>query len=230
AWFALPVVAGPIVVGALGLAGFSASDEHVTVTAAPPIELAALHADRIHLTANKATFQGVTMSSIDLTLDDVALLDRTAGAVSGTLTGVRMAPQNGPVVTIASVSLSGTGTDIEAILALSPADVNAVASGAIRAALGGTPSKVTLAAPDKATVVVNGVTVSGRLVVDAAGTLAFRPSKIVGGFQGQVELMAPGPAVPFHISTVTVTPTTVILTGVVDPALFGGTPAASTAP
>jgi len=221
AWLFLPRIAAPIVGGALGFAGFSASDQVITVTADPPIELFALHADRIHLTATKATFQGLTMSSVDVTLDDVALLGRTAGAVSGTLTGVRFAPSDGPVVTIASIDLSGTGTHIGATLRLSPADVKALASDAVKSALGVTPSRVTLDAPDRATVVVNGVSVGGRLVIDSAGTLSFRPTGILGGFTGPVVLVSPGPGVPFRIASIAVSPAGVTASGTVDPSLFG---------
>src|SRR4029077_16297804 len=77
----LPAAASALVTGAVGLAGFNGSNEQVTVTTNSPLELIGLHADRIRLRATKASFHEVRMASVDVTLDDGAFVDRTAGAV-----------------------------------------------------------------------------------------------------------------------------------------------------
>jgi hypothetical protein len=221
-WFALPPLAGAAVTGGLGLAGFSGSNTSVTVTADPPLELATLHADGVRLMSSDATFQQLRMATVDVTLKDVHLLDRTAGAVSGTLTGLRFAPATGPEVQISTAKLSGSGKNITATLTLSLADASAIASSAVRAQIGATPSSATLTAPDRVNVVVSGTAVGGRLHVDAGGGLVFQPSDTSGVFSTAVDLIRPGPGVPIHLRTVTVTASGVTLGATLDPQMFGG--------
>lgn len=221
-WFLLPTLAGGIVTAGLGFAGFAGSDQTVTVTADPPVELVGFHADRIRIRATNASFHELRADAIDVTLGDVALLDRRAGSVKGTLTGVRFTPATGPTVAITSVALAGSGSRMNATLTLSTADLRALASAAVRENAGAAPSKVTFGAPDRVTLVVEGRTVAGRLVVDEDGGLVFRPTKSVPGFDGPVDLIRPGPGVPFRLRTVAVTSTGATIAGTVDPSVFGG--------
>ena len=223
AWFLLPRIAGPIVGAGLGVAGFAASEEQVTVSADPPIELLTLHADSVHVQASKATIHGVTIDAVDVTLSDVGLLDRTAGTVTGTLTGVEVRPADGLPLRVTSVTLDGSSAAITASLTLSPSDLRSLAANAVKSALGSVPSSVTFAAPDRATVVVAGVNIAGRLVVTPARGLAFKPTKLPFGLDGPIDLVTPGPEMPLRISSVTVTASGgMVVAGTVDASLFGG--------
>jgi hypothetical protein len=221
-WLFLPTVAGEVVGGALGQAGFAGSPTNVTVTSDPPIELLAGHADRVVVHATDATYRELSAATVDLTLTDVSLINRTAGAVDGTLTGIRIRPASGHLLPVSSATLSGSGSAIQARLSLSLADVSAMASAAVTSMAGSAPSKVTLASPDRATIVVSGITVSGRVVVDAQGGLVFRPTGKGPVIVGPIDLLRPGPDMPLRIRTIQLTATGAILTATVDPTAFSG--------
>ena len=223
AWFVLPRIASPVVTAGLGVAGFSSSNQLVTVSADPPIELLTLHADRIHVSAANGSFHDVTMETVDITLDDVGLLDRTAGTVSGTLTGVEVHPADGLPLRVTSIVLTGSSASISASLTLSPTDLQALATNAVKSALGSTPSKVTFAAPDRATVVVAGISITGRIVITSAGGLAFKPTTLPLGLDGPIDLVKPGPAMPLRVTSVRVNAVGgMAIDGVVDLSLVGG--------
>jgi hypothetical protein len=221
-WLFLPTVAGGVVDGALGQAGFAGSPTDVSVSSDPPIELLAGHADRVIVHATDVTYRVLTAATVDVTLTDVNLINRTAGTVDGTLTGIRIRPASGHVLPVSSATLSGSGSAIQARLSLSLADVSATAASAVTSVAGSAPSKVTLASPDKATIVVSGVTVAGRVVVDAQGGLVFRPSRKGPLIAGPIDLIRPGPDMPLRIRTIALTASGAILTATIDPTAFSG--------
>jgi len=221
-WLLLPAAAAEVMTGAIGAAGFSGTGTAVTVTAEPPIALLALHADRVRVRSTNATFHEVRMARVDVTLGDVALLDRTAGSVDGTLTGVEIDPPGGPPIHASSVVLSGSSAAIRATLSLSTEDVTAIARSAVAAVAGASPSRVTLASPDRVTVAVGDQSLAGRLVIDAGGALVFHPTTPVGRITGDVDLIRPGPDVPLRIRTVSLTPTGATITATIDASALGG--------
>jgi hypothetical protein len=216
-WLFLPAAAAGVMTGALGAAGFTGTGTALTVTADPPIALLALHADRIHVRSTNAVFHEVRMARVDLTLGDVGLLDRTAGSVDGMLTGVEIDQPGGPPIHASSVVLAGSSAALRATLTLSTEDVSAIAGLAVAAVAGTSPSRVTLGSPDRVTVVVGALSLTGRLVVDAAGGLVFRPTAPIGGVTGDVDLIRPGPDVPLRIRTVSLAPTGATITATIDP-------------
>jgi hypothetical protein len=219
-WAFAPTVAAGLVSAGLGTAGFASSDKNVTVIADPPIELLTLRADKVHLVATDATFAGLRMGSVDLVLGGVGLMGRQADSVEGTLTGVRVPTVLGATATISSVALSGPSSDLRAILTLAAADVRALASAAVEAQMGSTPTKVTLTAPDKVAVVASGLNVRGRLIVDAKGGLVFVPTS-PAGFSGPIDLIRPGPKEPLRLTSIVLRPTGATITATVDPSFFG---------
>jgi len=221
-WLFLPTVAGEVVDGALGQAGFAGSPTEVSVSSDPPIELLAGHADRVIVHATDASYRELTAAAINVTLTDVNLINRTAGTVQGSLTGIRIRPSSGHLLPITSATLSGSGSAIQVRLSLSAADASAMAASAVTSVAGSAPSKVTMASPDKVTIVVGGLTVSGRVVVDAQGGLVFRPTTKGPVIVGPVDLIRPGPGMPLHIRTVALTVSGAILTATIDPAAFAG--------
>lgn len=221
-WLILPAVAAGAIDRGLGLAGFDGAMRRVTVVASPPLDLLTLHADAIHVEATDAEYHGLRIADVDVTLGDVALLDRTAQTIAGTLTTVQFDATDGLPVTVSSIRLSGSGTAVAATISLSAAEFRTLATAGVKRTLGTTPSKVTLAAPDKVTVVVGGRTVTGRLAVDAGGGLVFRPNGAGGALPASVDIVRPGPDVPIRLEGVTVGPSGATLVGSLDPALFRG--------
>jgi hypothetical protein len=219
-WAFAPAVAAGLVSAGLGTAGFASSDKQVTVIADPPIELLTLRADKVHLQATNATFGGLRMASVDLILGGVSLTGRQADSVEGTLTGVQVPTALGATATISSVGLTGPSSDLRAVLTLAAADVRALASAAVQSQMGSTPTKVTLTAPDKVTVVAAGLNVRGRLVVDAHGGLVFLPVA-PAGFSGPIDLLRPGPTEPLRFTSIVLSPTGATITATVDPSFFG---------
>lgn len=223
AWFLLPRIASPLVSAGLGLAGFTSANQEVTVSADPPIELLTMHADRIHLSAASASFHELTMDTVDVTLDDVGLLDRTVQTLHGTLTGVVVQPGGGLPLRLTSIVLDGSSASITANVTVSPTDLTTLAASAVQSALGSAPSKVTFAGPDRATIVVGGIGIAGRIVITSDGGLAFKPTKLPLGLDGPIDLVTPGPSVPFRMTSVRVTALGgMTIEGNVDLSLVGG--------
>ena len=220
-WALAPAVAAGLISAGLGTAGFESTAKKVTVTADPPIELLTLRADRVRIQATDATFAGLRMAGVDLTLGGVGLLGREAASVEGTLTGVAVPTLLGPVATIGSVGLSGPSSDLRAILTMAAADVASLASAAVEGQTGSPATKVTLGAPDRVTVLASGVTVRGRLEVDAAGGLVFVTTAPAGS-SGPVDIIRPGPGQPLRLTSVAVRTTGATLTAIIDPSFFGG--------
>lgn len=223
-WLFAPTVAAGLISAGLGGAGFQSADRQVTVTADPPIELLTLHADAVHLQATDATFAGLHMAKVDVTLGGVGLLGRQADSVVGTLTGVRLPTllsDDASTLTVDSIGLSGPSSDLRAIMTLSAAGIRTLVSAAVQSELGAPATKVTLAAPDKVTVVTSGVNVRGRLVVDGAGGLAFLVAS-PPGLVGSLDIIKPSSTQPLHFTSVALRSSGATITAIVDPSFFGG--------
>jgi hypothetical protein len=82
----------------------------VDVAAKLPPRILLGHADTVRLTSTQVSVGDLHAASIDVTLANVELIDRTIGSVSGTLTGVRVPAANGGVATAETVVLEGKGT------------------------------------------------------------------------------------------------------------------------
>ncbi len=221
-WLFLPLVAGTVVSRELSAAGFEGTATTTVVTSDPPLELLGGHADKIVITARDASFHELSATSLDLTLTDVRLIDRTAATVSGSLAGIRIVPRSGHVLPISSATLAGSGTAIQARLSLSLANVNAIVAAAVTSAAGVAPSRLTLASPDRVTIVVKGITVSGRIAVDGQGGLVFRPAAKGLPVVGTIDLIRPGPGVPLLVRTAELTPLGAVLTATIDLAALSG--------
>ncbi len=220
-WTFAPVVAAGLVSAGLGTAGFESADKKVTVIADPPIELLTLRADKVRLEATSATFAGLTIGGVDLTLGGVGLMGRQADSVDGTLTAVQVPTELGSTANISSVGLSGPSSDLRAIVTLSLKDVQALASAAVEGQLGPARTKVTITAPDKVTVSTSGLNVRGRLVVDKGGGLVLVTTS-PAGFSGPIDILRPGPTQPLRLTGITLRANGATLTATVDASFFGG--------
>ncbi len=220
-WVFAPAVVAGLVSAGLGTAGFESADKTVTVAADPPIELLTLRVDKVRVQATNATFSGLAIGSVDLTLGGVGLMGRQADSVDGTLTGVKVPTELGSAANLSSVGLSGPSSDLRAIVTLSLRDVQALASAAVQGQLGSTAAtKVTLTAPDKVTVSASGLNVRGRLVVDKGGGLVLVTTS-PAGFSGPIDIFRPGPTQPLHLTGITLRANGATLTATVDASFFG---------
>ena len=200
----LPAIAAGALTAGVQAAGLQADDTTVTVASDPPTDLLGLHADRVRIQATDATFRGLEIGSVDLTLRDLKFIDRTASAVSGTLEDVVASDVGGRDLTLASIELSGGGDTITATTTIPASEVEDIIADRIEDALGARPTNVKLAAPDKLTVELV-VAVKGRFDVSDAGDLQVKITN--GPAAGQiVTLLDADSGLPMRLTDATVTP------------------------
>ncbi len=202
----LPAIAAGVLTAGLGAAGLTAADTTVTVGSDPPTDLLGLHADTVHVTATDATFRGLEMGSLDIVLGDVAVLDRTAGAIDGELTDVTIRASGGELVTLDRITIQGTTEAITTTTVVPNAEVKALIADAVEARTGTRPTSVTLFAPDGLTVGVGDQTLQGRFAINDKGDLVIRGTS--GAIEGtEVPLVRGGMDLPIELTSVTVTKT-----------------------
>lgn len=215
----LPALAAGLLTAGVGAAGLRADDTAVTVTADPPWDLLSLHADRARVVASDATFRGIAIGSLDVTLLDVDILGRTAGGVAGRLTGVTVDGAARAPLRLAAVTLGGGTGRVTVATGIAAADARSLVAGALGAATGAAvpPAAVRLAAPDRVTVGGRSAW-SVRLAVDAAGDLV-----ALGAGAAPVVLVRGGQDVPVRFTAVSVDGGgSVVLSGVLSVGLLGG--------
>lgn len=201
----LPAVAAGVLTTGVRAAGLDAADTTVTVASNPPTDLLGLHADSVRVRATHATFRGVAIGSLDVTLSNVAIVDRTIGGVSGTLRDVTVPDIGGRPASLQAITLSGTGGALTASTTIPAAQAQAMVADGIASAVGTRPSSVAFSAPDRVTVRLDGLAVTGRLGVNPAGDVVATIAN--GPLQGQqVVVLAAGSGLPINVTAATVTP------------------------
>jgi hypothetical protein len=199
----LPAVAAGALTAGVRAAGLQAADTTVTVASDPPTDLVGLHADRVRVRATHATFRGLEIGALDVSLRDVSLIDRTAAGVSGTLTGATVPNIGGRPLALQTITLSGGGSAVTASTTVAGADASRLIADAVESSLGTRPTSVTLSAPDVVTVKLV-ITVTARLSVDAAGDLVATVAS--GPAAGQVVvLLRGGEDLPIRLTAARVT-------------------------
>lgn len=200
----LPAAAASVLTAGATAAGLDADDTTVTVSSDPPTDLVALHADRVRVRATDATFRGLEIGSLDVTLLDVGIVDRTARGVDGRLDDVTVPDVGGRDLRLASIRLQGTGDNVRATTTIPGTDARALIEQAVETELGAAPSSVTLGAPDRVVARIAGLDVEGRLAVSGAGDLVVRVAS--GPSEGEVvTLLRSGDDLPIRLTDVTVT-------------------------
>jgi hypothetical protein len=205
-WFGLPFGASWLATNGLNAAGFNGTDTKVEVSAAFPPQILIGRADKIRITSSQVSVDDLHAASIDVTLNDVALIDRTFGTVDGTLTGVRVPDPTGDAITIETVALQGKSTAATATMTISQAEAERVAEAQLKGAV------VKFVAPDKVTITLNGKTEPGRLVVKN-GSLVVVPDS---GALPSLTIIAGGKGNPFQLTSASVGATTITLVGTID--------------
>ena len=195
------MIAGALTAG-VEAAGLQSDSTVVTVTSEPPTDLLGMHADQVRIRASDATFKGMAIANLDVTLRDLRFVDRTARAVEGFLDGVVVPDVGGRELALDSVRLSGGGETVLATTRIAGAEVEGLIADGIEAKLGARPTSVTLTAPDRLTVRLGGA-VRGRLLASPTGDLQVRLTN--GPAEGQVvTLLRGGVDVPFRLTDVSV--------------------------
>ncbi|MCJ7709631.1 MAG: hypothetical protein MUQ32_02265 [Chloroflexi bacterium] len=199
----LPAAASAVLTGAITAAGLQADDTTVGVASDPPTDLLGLHADRVRIRATDATFHDLEIGELDVTLGDVAIIDRTVETVEGTLAGVTVPDVGGRPLALAEVTLVGGGETITASTTVDGAAAEALLADAIEAESGVRPSSGTLSAPDRVAARM-GVVVHARLRVNAAGDLV---AKVLDGPEAgrSLTLLRGGDDLPIHLTGARVT-------------------------
>ena len=210
-WFGLPFGASWLATNALNSAGFTGTDTRVEISSAIPPTILLGRADKIRITSTQVSVGDLHAATIDVTLSDIQLIDRTFGSVDGTMTGVRVPAPSGDAVTIDGGSVQGKSTAATATLTISNTEAERVAEAQLKAH---SPfaAKVKIAAPDKVTMTFNGQSKTGRLVV-RDGSLLMVPDTTD---LPTVTLIAAGKGNPFHLTSVSVGATSVTLIGTID--------------
>ena len=200
----LPQVAAGMVTTAVTAAGLQADDTTVTVSSDPPTDLVGLRADRVRVRATDATFRELAIGELDLVLRDVSILDRSAGAVEGTLTDVTIEDLGGREVTLDEIAVGGGGEDLTATTVIDGTAAESLIADAIEERTGTRPASVALRAPDRL-VIDAGIEVGGTLDVDGAGNLVLEVDDNPLGLE-EVVLLRGGDDLPIRLTDVLVTP------------------------
>ena len=200
----LPAVAAGLLTAGLSTAGLVADDTTVTVSSDPPTDLLGLRADTVRVTATDATFRGLEIGALDLTLGGVAVLERTAGTVDGELRDVTVRGTGDRRLVLDRITLQGDAGGITTTTVVPSAEIEALIADAVEAQAGVRPASVRLTAPDRVAVRVAGATLRGTLDVDDEGDLVIRGDEAIGGTR-ELTLVRSGEDLPIELTSVRVT-------------------------
>lgn len=168
--FALPRALEGVITASLATAGFQARETGVKLEQDDPLALIRLKADRVSISALDATIGDLDVGTVDLVLEGVDLGSRTAASVTGTLADASTSSIGTPIE-IPEIHLAGDTTKLEAVASIDAADVEALATDRVTAALGEPPTDVRIEAPNIMTITIRGFPVTGTLLVDETGAL-----------------------------------------------------------
>ena len=195
------MIAGALTAG-VEAAGLQSDATVVTVSSNPPTDLLGMHADEVRIRATDATFRGLEIENLDVTLHDLRFIDRTARAVDGVLEGVVVPDVGGRELALDSIRLAGAGETVIARTTVQGDEVEGLIADGIEAKLGSRPDSVSLTAPDRITVRLDG-SLKGRLIVSPAGDLQVRIAN--GPAEGLVvTLLRAGVDIPLRLTDASV--------------------------
>jgi hypothetical protein len=217
-WFALPPAAGWAIEAAIPRDALRGT-VHATVGVDFPPELLTGHADTVRLQSpDGVDAAGGTLeaSTLDITLRDVHLFDRTAARVDGNMTGVRVVSGGIPIVTVRRIDVAGPTNAIVTTLSIDAAEARRRAVQVLTAELGHAPERLALVAPDRIEVVIDGVSVSGRLVVQDGALVAVGDAPLP-----TVQVIPASATGPLTLLSVTIRPDALVVTGTLAPSALG---------
>jgi hypothetical protein len=211
-WFGGQPLAGAVVEASLAAAGFQADTLDVEVTASPPLRLATGHADVVRIEATGMRWNELRASSVDLTLGDVDLLNRTAATADGgfedvDLGGADAGAGAGAEPLSARITLAGPASAALTTISIAGATVERLVQDAVERELDVRPDTVTLSAPDTLALHIAGNVVSGQLILDVSGAV------VLSTTLGTIRLVAPDPSIPLQLSELAVESDALVLRG-----------------
>ncbi len=175
AWFGSPILASTLISTALENAGYHAASSTITATANPPPRLLLGRADRVEIVGTDVDFRTFHAASLDVVLTDVDVIRKTAGRISGRITGAELTTTAGEA-TSADVDIDGDAGAANASIVVDAATVDRVVRLTFQQKFGVAVSATKLVGPDTLRITSLGTTVEGRLLVDATGAIAFSSS------------------------------------------------------
>jgi hypothetical protein len=217
AWFASgPIVAAAIGVGLQG-SGYNAASTTIHATADPPPRLFLGQADRVSISGEDVDWRALHADHLDLTLDGVDLVARTADTIRGSIEGAALDDGHGGSAAVTSIKLSGPSDAAVATITIDPDAVRAAVTAAVASRFGVTPTDVQLVGPDRLRLVTPNATIEGGLEIDPSGALAFSTPL------GSATLVSIDPTIPLRLQTVRVVNGALQLSGRLDvTSLLGG--------
>lgn len=208
-WFGGPPIAATVVEASLTGSGFQADELDVTVSADPPLLLALGRADQVEIEATGVRWNALRAGSVNLRLDGVDLIDRTATSADGQFGDVQLPAANGDSAS-STVTISGPADRARTTIEIDAATVNRIALAAFEAELGTQIDSAELVAPDQISLRRGSIALTGTLRVEADGAL------VVTSSFGSIRLVEPDPTIPFNLTGVSAGPAGLELTGTTD--------------
>jgi hypothetical protein len=209
AWFGAPPLTSTVIASILENSGYHAADSTITASANPPVRLLFGHADSVTISGRDVTWRTFRAAALDLTMSDVDLFGRTAGAIHGTIGGAEL-HASGTVVPTANVAIDGSGSEATAVIQVGGATVDRFVRSGFSRATGTLPTTIALVAPDTLQVATSGSTIAGRLAIDDAGALVLVTPL------GSTEIFSFDPSFPIRITGVRIVGADLELTGTLD--------------
>ena len=195
AWFGSPILASTLISTALENAGYHAASSTVTATAYPPPRLLLGRADRVEIVGTDVDFRTFHAASLAVVLTDVDVIGKTAGQISGRITGAELTTTAGEAAS-ADIAIEGAAAAADAVIFVEAATVSRVVKATFLQKFGVAIAGTQFVAPDILRIMAPGLTVEGRLLVDSSGAIAFSTSL------GSSPILSLDPSFPLHVRTV----------------------------
>ena len=211
-WLTLPFLASWALIGLMDINGFNGTNTQVEVRANPPLLLLAGHADTVHIVSNNVTAGPLEAKRVDLRLENVALITRQAGNVTGELDGVTITAPGTPgqpaiTAVLEKVTVSGPGNATQATITMTGDEAAQLAESELKAKTGVTAT-ITFKAPNLVVLKLGTATQDGHLVI-RNGDLVLVPSLTL---IPAITLLHPGSGEPFRFATMTMDQQATLLT------------------
>jgi hypothetical protein len=203
----LPLAVGPFLTQLLRDQGLRSDSLQVTVAMFDPF-LVVGRSRSTHLSATDVDFTSTTVGSLELTLGDVSLFDRTWGTVNGEIRDVAVRSST-ETVSVGTLAVTGPAQAATATARLSAAEGEALIRAA--AARQGLRVDRVLFSGVGVRVTIGGVEAAGRLEV-RGGALVLFPGSGLGG----VPLVQPALADPWQLEEAWISDAGLNIRGVVD--------------
>jgi hypothetical protein len=163
----------------------------------------------MHISASNVDVSPAGVGSLELTLGDVSLFDRTWGSIDGEISGVSVATAGGQTFNLGSLRVTGPAEEATATVRMSASETEELVRFA--AEREGLPLDDVQFSNAGVRVTVHGVSADGRLEV-RGGALVLFP----GTGDGGVPLIQPAPADAWRLEETWISDDSLNVRGVVD--------------